>query len=40
MEVEPELAQSKDKVREQERLISAAALMKVDGAAPYSPDLP
>ena len=29
MEVEPELAHCKDKVREQERLISAAALMKV-----------
>jgi hypothetical protein len=34
MEVEPELVQSKDKVREQERLISAAALMKVGGASP------
>ena len=33
LEVEPELAQSKDKVREQERLLSAAALMKVGWAA-------
>eukprot|EP01036_Dinobryon_divergens_P033198 gene33198-42929_t len=30
VEVEPKLAQSKDKVREQERLISAAALMKAE----------
>ena len=29
MEVEPELTHCRDKVREQERLISAAALMKV-----------